>query len=176
VIFTSFAVSLTKRINYNPVPLLVYYKSDSYYFKLSLRQNVGTILQDLVSKNTGIFIKSLWKPQISARYVLYQHIIFVIIASFVCFWRDSPLWARAFSFTKYLDHTQRRTTVGRTPLDKWSARRRNLYLTTHNTHNIQTSMPPVGFEPTISSGERPETYPWDRAASGAGNYCFLGYT
>jgi len=28
-------------------------------------------------------------------------------------------------------------------------------LTTHNTHNIQTSMPWVGFEPTISAGERP---------------------
>ena len=31
------------------------------------------------------------------------------------------------------NHTQRRTTVGRTPLDEWSARRRDLYLTTHNT-------------------------------------------
>jgi len=26
-----------------------------------------------------------------------------------------------------LDHTQRHTTVGKTPLDKWSARRRDLY-------------------------------------------------
>ena len=44
----------------------------------------------------------------------------------------------------FLDHTQRRTTVGRTPLDEWSARRRVLYLTTHDTHNRQISMPPVG--------------------------------
>jgi len=29
---------------------------------------------------------------------------------FVCFWRDSPQWARASSFTRFLDHTQRRTT------------------------------------------------------------------
>jgi hypothetical protein len=44
------------------------------------------------------------------------------------------------------DHTHfRHTTVGRTPLDEWSTRRRDLYLTTHNTHNRQTSMPPVGF-------------------------------
>jgi hypothetical protein len=28
-------------------------------------------------------------------------------------------------------------------------------LTTHNTHNLQTSMPPVGFEPTIPARERP---------------------
>jgi len=45
----------------------------------------------------------------------------------------------------FLDHTQRRTTVGRTPLDEWSARRRDLYLTTHNTHNRQISMPPGGI-------------------------------
>ena len=55
-----------------------------------------------------------------------------------------------------LDYTQRRTTVGRTPLDEWSARRRDLYLTTHDTHNRQISIPPVGFEPTISAGERPQ--------------------
>jgi len=47
----------------------------------------------------------------------------------------APQWARAFSFTRFLDHTQRRTTVSRTPLDEWSARRRDLNLTTHNTHN-----------------------------------------
>ena len=29
-------------------------------------------------------------------------------------------------FLMFLDHTQRRTTVGRTPLDEWSARRRDL--------------------------------------------------
>jgi len=64
--------------------------------------------------------------------------------------------AIASSFLRFLDHTQWCTTVGRTPLDDWSARRRDLYLTP-NTHNRQTSMPPVGFEPTISAGERPQT-------------------
>jgi hypothetical protein len=34
----------------------------------------------------------------------------------------------------FLDHTQH-TTVGRTPLDMWSACCRDLCLTTHNTHN-----------------------------------------
>ena len=29
-------------------------------------------------------------------------------------------------------------------------------------------MPPVGFEPTISVGERPQTYDVDRAATGTG--------
>ena len=59
-------------------------------------------------------------------------------------------------FLMFLDHTQRRTTVGRTPLDEWSARRRDLYLTTQDTHR-QITMPPVGFEPKISAGERPQT-------------------
>ena len=49
---------------------------------------------------------------------------------FFFIWRDSSQWARGSSFTKFLDHTQRSTTVGRTPLDKWSARRRDFYLTT----------------------------------------------
>jgi len=71
----------------------------------------------------------------------------------------------ASSFLRFLDHTQWCTTVGGTPLDKWSAHRRDLYLTTHNTHNRQTSMPPVGFEPTISVGERSQTYALDRAAT-----------
>ena len=100
----------------------------------------------------------------------------------------------ASSFLRFLDHTQRRTTVGRTPLDEWSARRRDLYLTTYNTHNRQTSIgllwtsdqlvaetstwqhttlttdkhpcPPVVFEPTISADERPQNYALDRAAAG----------
>jgi hypothetical protein len=61
------------------------------------------------------------------------------------------------SFLRFLYHTQQRTTVGRTPLDEWSARRRDLYLTAHNTHNRQTSMPPVRFEPTISADEPSQT-------------------
>jgi hypothetical protein len=88
-------------------------------------------------------------------------------------WRYGPTRAMASSFLRFLDHTQRRITVGRTPLDEWSARRRDLYLKTHNTHNRQTSMPPVGFESTISAGERPQTYALDRAATGTGAqaYC-----
>ena len=82
-----------------------------------------------------------------------------------------PRWARTSSFTKLLDHTQRRTTVGRTPLDEWWTQPRDLYLTTHNTHSRQTSMPTVGFEPTIPAGERPQTYALDRAATETGIRC-----
>ena len=92
----------------------------------------------------------------------------LILVFFVCFWRDSPQWTMASSFTRFVDHTQRRTKVGRTPLDDWSARRRDPYLTTNNHHNIQTSIPPMGFEPTFSAGERPQTYALDRAVTGTG--------
>jgi hypothetical protein len=40
----------------------------------------------------------------------------------------SPARAMASSFTRFRNHTQRRATVGRTPLDEWSARRKDLYL------------------------------------------------
>ena len=50
------------------------------------------------------------------------------------------------------------TPHSRTPLDEWSTRRRDLYLTTHNTHNRHTSMSLVWFEPTVSTGERQQTY------------------
>jgi len=54
-------------------------------------------------------------------------------------------------------HAQRRITINRTPLDGWSARHRDLYLTTLDSHDLQTSMPPVGFELTSqqASGRRP---------------------
>ena len=58
----------------------------------------------------------------------------LVIKSFLFLWLCRPR-VIASSFTRFLDHTQRRTTLGRTPLDEWSARRRDLYLTTHNTHN-----------------------------------------
>jgi hypothetical protein len=35
-------------------------------------------------------------------------------------------------------------------------------------------MPPVGFELTISAGERPQTYVLDRAATGTGNLTIFG--
>ena len=37
--------------------------------------------------------------------------------------------------------TLRHTTLGRIPLEEWSARRRDLYLTRHNTHKRQATLP-----------------------------------
>jgi len=57
--------------------------------------------------------------------------------------------------------TFRHTTVGRTPLDEWSARFRELCLTIHNTHKRYD-----GFEPAIPAIRRPQTHTLDRAATG----------
>ena len=68
-------------------------------------------------------------------------------------------------FLRFLGHTQRHITVGRTPLD---ASQRPLPDNTQ--HSQQTFMPPVGFEPTVSAGERSQTYALDRAATGTGSH------
>ena len=37
-------------------------------------------------------------------------------------------------------------------------------------------MPPLGFEPTVSAGEGPQTYALDRAATGTVNILYLFIT
>jgi hypothetical protein len=105
-------------------------------------------------------------------------------------WCNSPYyWARAFPLSRIRDHTQTHTTLGRTPLDEWSARRGNLYLTIHNIHKRQTCVFPVGFESTIPASEQPRTHALDSAATGIGvcifspvilcirkNYCSQPYS
>ena len=46
----------------------------------------------------------------------------------------------------------------RTPLDEWSGRRRDFYLTKHNIHNRDRPTSPAGFEPAIPATERPQTH------------------
>jgi len=54
-------------------------------------------------------------------------------------------------------HIETHTTLGRTPLGEWSARGRDLYLTTTNTHNRQTSPARRDSNPQSqqASGRRP---------------------
>jgi len=74
-------------------------------------------------------------------------------------WPEPPLY-RGFTIT--LNDTY---TLGRTLLDECSARRRDLYLTIHNTHNRQTSIPQAVFEPIIPARKRPQTHVLERAAT-----------
>jgi hypothetical protein len=80
-------------------------------------------------------------------------------------WRCGPTRSMVSSFLRFQDHTRRRTTVGRTPLDERSSGRRETYLTTYNTHERQISMPPAGFESTIPASEGLQTHALDRAGN-----------
>jgi len=100
----------------------------------------------------------------TAHLVLHKLKTFILFV----FGAIAPSWSGPPHSRGFLDYTQRRTTFSRTHLDEWSTRRRDLYLKTHNSHNRQTCMPPVRFEPTISAGERPQTYALDRAATETG--------
>jgi len=68
---------------------------------------------------------------------------------------------------RFLDHTQRCTTVARTPLDELSARRRDLYVTTHNTTNIDA---PGGIS-THKLSRWAAADLWLRASSTVTGYC-----
>jgi hypothetical protein len=107
---------------------------------------------------------SYWRPQgsFTVAKLKYTYVYIMISSSspgatqpIVGVYFTALYRAVASSRTKLLEHTQRRATVGRTPLNELSVRRRDLYLTTHNNHNRQKSIPRVGFEPTIAAGERP---------------------
>ena len=60
----------------------------------------------------------------------------------------------------------RHTTLGRTPLDEWSARSRDVCLTAYNTHERHTSVSLAGFEPATPASERPQTSTLDHLATG----------
>jgi len=60
--------------------------------------------------------------------------------------------------------SHRHITLGRTPLNEWSARRRVLCLTTL-MYKRQTSMSPAGFEPATPASGQPQTYALDRATT-----------
>jgi hypothetical protein len=67
-----------------------------------------------------------------------------------CTWL--PLHMIILHYTHTHTHTH---TLGRSPLYEGSDSHRDLYLTTHNIHKRQISMPPTGFDPVIPATERP---------------------
>jgi hypothetical protein len=69
----------------------------------------------------------------------------------------------AFEQSQWPTHT-----LCRTPLEEGSARRRDLYLTTHNTSKRDTSMPPAGFVPAIPTSERQQNHALDHSTTRIG--------
>ena len=66
------------------------------------------------------------------------------------------------------------TPLDRIPLDDGSARRRDLYLTTH-IHRTQIPTSTTGFETTVPANERPQTHALDLAVTGISCYfCIYG--
>jgi hypothetical protein len=84
----------------------------------SLRQlDAARVHSGICGGQSGVFCSenSSFRPSVS----FHRSATFIHSRSmFVCFWRDSPQWVRAASFTRFLDHTQQRTRVGRTPLNE----------------------------------------------------------
>ena len=101
-------------------------------FKLSLsRSSINYIICTESNKKKHLNDEMKWLEESSGLYFMAQ-------------WPHSgPGPPHYWGFKK----TPRHTTFGRTPLDEWSTRRRELYLTKHNIHKRQTSMTPAGFEP-----------------------------
>jgi hypothetical protein len=77
------------------------------------------------------------------------------------------------SLCQVFEITPRHTTLDRTPVREWSAHYRYLYLTTHNTHKRQISIPSAGFEPTAPARERPHTHVSGRAATDISLYVYV---
>ena len=89
-----------------------------------------------------VTMETLWQQRCILHLQQYSHRMNLLF--FLSFGATAPQWARASSFTRFLDHIKQHTTVGRTTLDEWSSRRRDLYLTTHKIQQ-QISMPPFGI-------------------------------
>ena len=106
-------------------------------------------------EESNLWFSSLWN--------IFLHPVFSPIA-------QQPLIGPGPPHYRGFTITLRNTMLSRTPPDHGSARRRDLYFTTHSTHKTarQTSMPPTGFEPAIPASERPQTHALDRAATGVG--------
>jgi len=58
------------------------------------------------------------KHPVELRQLEIEACLLSLFSLLVCLWRDSSQCARNSSLTSFLDHTQRRTTLGRTPLDE----------------------------------------------------------
>jgi len=82
-------------------------------------------------------VRPLWmRDQPDTETSTWQHNTHNRQTSIGLLWTSDQLVAE----TSTWQHTTLTTDIHRSPLDKWSARRRDLHLTTHNTHNRQTSI------------------------------------
>jgi hypothetical protein len=140
---------------------------------------VVTLIFDLGIRRQSPMPPARFEPAIPPSERLQTHFLdraatgIVSLQLFFCMARQPYMGLGRLIFRGFTITLFRHTTLGRTPLDEWPVRRRDLYLTTHNTHKRQTSMPSVGFEPAIPPSERLQIHFLDRAATGIGSLLLL---
>ena len=88
---------------------------------------------------------------------VYLHLLLTVLclSCFYLFFFSDLFLPSYFRCTRLLSHLIRLTdthTLVRTPLFEGSARRRDLYPTTHNTHKTQTGMLPADSNPQSQQG------------------------
>ena len=114
---------------------------------------------------------SPWKPGFNPRQIQVELAVHnaVFDRFLLSFSATAPQWARASSFTRVLiTHNDAPQSVGLL----WTSDQLVAQTSTwQHTTNIHA---PVGFEPTILAGERPQTWALDRAATGTG--CLTNYS
>jgi hypothetical protein len=94
---------------------------------------------------------------VEVTFIMYQvAAVEVLLQWFLFGGRSDPIPGHDLTLPGFT-MTLRHTTLGRTPLDEWSARRRDLYLTTHSTQKGQTDVTPAGFEPETPASQLPQT-------------------
>jgi hypothetical protein len=121
-------------------------------YKVGLKQNCTRTKRIILKFEVGF----AWRWITRANILIVTKLIFKNISFFFFHMAGQPLGGqRLLIFRGFAITLFRHTTLGSTPLDERPARRRDLYLTTRNTHKRQTSMPPAGFEPTNPANERP---------------------
>jgi hypothetical protein len=116
------------------IPQLKYMNSRVHFYRDTSKSNlfghyvsviVFTIRTPVSMKRPALAEGFLPKLTCSPQTVVLYHFIFVT--------QETPVGQVLFIMNAPQSHTVRRTTFGRTPLEERSARRRHLYLTTHNT-------------------------------------------
>jgi len=101
-----------------------------------------------------------------------KHVVPTNMTYFFILWRRDSTRATASSFMRFPDYTKLRTTVGSTPQDEWSARHRNSYLTTHNTHK-RHPFPQRDSNPNFQQASCRPHGSWDRQITCLINYLLV---
>ena len=73
----------------------------------------------------------------------------IIYFKYIFLWRFETITGYGLPLRDFLLTLIGNTALSTTPVDEISAQSRHLYMTKNNSHKIQTSVSPGGFEPTF---------------------------